>query len=278
MRLRYVLPLVLVFSGFASGVSASPLTLSFTAGDIKSIMLVNGDPLHDDTYQWGLWSVRAMPIVSGGGYDILDASISTTVDWWSAGLLSGAYASPYDQEFAFFYAQPGSEHAGVAAHPLNFIADEPASTFQSYAFDAGGHYTGVCTDTPAAPGCNEAGVLPDSTIFSFTFDLTSGASWLGWQFLVDGSKYYRPSAGAPDNRWVMDFIGGDGWLSSDPYRQDAPGGGLSRNVGDGYQVVNTTNTLVPVPEPATLSLTMLGLLAARSWSRRRARSSGSSGS
>src|SRR6478609_5447350 len=114
MRLRYVLPLVLVFSGFASGVSASPLTLSFTAGDIKSIMLVNGDPLHDDTYQRGLWSVRAMPIVSGGGYDILDASISTTVDWWSAGLLSGAYASPYDQEFAFFYAQPGSEHAGVA--------------------------------------------------------------------------------------------------------------------------------------------------------------------
>jgi len=48
MRLRYVLPLVLVLSGLASGASASPLTLSFTAGDIKGIMLDNGDALHDD--------------------------------------------------------------------------------------------------------------------------------------------------------------------------------------------------------------------------------------
>ena len=39
----------LVLSGLASGASASPLTLSFTAGDIKGIMLDNGDALHDDT-------------------------------------------------------------------------------------------------------------------------------------------------------------------------------------------------------------------------------------
>ena len=70
-------------------------------------------------------------------------------------------------------------------------------------------------------------------------------------FLVDGSKYFRPSPTAPENRWVMDFNGGDIWLSA-YYRQDAAGGGLVHDVGDGYQILRA------VPEPATLGLAMLG--------------------
>jgi hypothetical protein len=270
MGLRYFLTLVLSLSGAASSASAAPITLSFTAGDIKSVMVDAGDALHDDTYQWGLWSVRAMPIVTGGSYDIIQTSISSAMDWWSARPSTGEYASPYDQEIALFYSQPGSSHAGVTSHPLRFIADQPASTFQSYAFDAGGNLTGICTDAPDTPGCNASGILPDSTVFSFTFDVTTGASWLGWQFLVDGSKYYRPSLLAPENRWVMDFIGGSMWLPDVPYGQDAPGGGLGQNVGAGYTILNEQP--VPVPEPATLSLTTLGLIAARSWSRRRSAS------
>jgi hypothetical protein len=271
MRLRHLVALVLMLAGSASSAAAAPITLSFSAGDIKSVMLDAGDALHDDTYQWGLWSVRAMPIVSGGSYDIIDTGISSAIDWWSARPSTGEYASPYDQEIALFYLQPGSSHAGVTSHPLHFIADQPASTFQSYAFDSGGNFTGVCTDTPGAPGCNESGILPDSTVFSFTFDVTAGASWLGWQFLVDGSQYYRPSLMAPENRWVMDFTGGNMWLPDPPYGQNAPGGGLSQNIGTGYTILNEQP--VPVPEPASLSLTALGLIAVRSWSRRRSTSS-----
>jgi hypothetical protein len=154
---------------------AAPITVSFSVADVKTIMEGQGAPLHDATYQWGLWSLRAMPIVQGGGYSIGGGTLSGAgTEFWSfeEPALYG-WAQPYDQELAFFYAQPGSEHLGIDAHPLYMIADQPVETFQSYKFDntieaspGRSQWTGVCTDTPAEWGCNETRILADTVMFS----------------------------------------------------------------------------------------------------------------
>lgn len=266
MSFRCLAPLALLLTLVAGRASAAPLTISFTAGDARQIMdAAYGDPLHDDLFQWGLWSIRAMPIVEGGTWSIT----STTVDGtgadqgWQARRSQEEYAWPYYRDMALFFATPGTSHTGGTARQVSFIADQPTSTFQSYAFGVPStqypglnDYVAVCTDNPTVPGCTETRVLSDWTVFTFSYLLSDDAVWRGWQFLVDGSQYYRPGPNAPENRWVMDFNGGNVPLPLDPYRQTTLGGGLDVNVGQGYQVLNR------IPEPGTLSLVGLGALGA----------------
>jgi hypothetical protein len=280
-RLRsVVLVAALVFA--AGSATAAPITVSFTAGDVKSVMAGDGAPLHDDTYQWGLWSIRAMPLVQGGGYTVVGGSvIGVPGDYWAFEAPARyGWTSPYDADIAYFYAKPGSEHYMVPAHPLYMIGDPVAEGYQSYAFDNTTRnplapdrsvYKGVCsaTDDPVLTGCNHTIVMDNAVQFTFSFVTDPGATWLGWQFVVDGSKYYRLGAtpvGYGESRWVADFIGGDADLDSTIFGLGADGGGLPGNVGDGYQV------FVPVPEPASLSLVALGLAGAiRMGLRRRPR-------
>ncbi len=279
---------LMVFILFAMGLyvipaAAGPFTISFTAEKVKTIMRDDyGDPLSDANYLWGLWAIRAMPIVSSGGYEILSGAVDDQVtgDFWvykepNDGVV---WANPYGTEVAYFHLKMASEHLDTDAHPLYFIADQPATEFQSYAFNntvenpIGGYpyrrsqYVGVCggIDTitggdvaPDDPRCNQTNVLPDNALFSFTFNLLDPeASVLGWQFLVDGSKYSRDSIPKSlETLWIMDFQGGDIWLPYEPFRQSEAGGGLNNNVGSGYQV------LFAVPEPGTLILVGLGFAA-----------------
>src|SRR2546430_1924100 len=106
----------------AASASADPFTFSFTAADARAVMQGYGAPLHDSNYQWALTGLRASPMVTGGGYDIIGGFVSRIPDdWWTFEDLGNAAA---------FQASPGSEHLGVAAHPLYMIADQPASSFQ----------------------------------------------------------------------------------------------------------------------------------------------------
>ncbi len=80
--------------------AADPFTISFTAGDVKEVMNdTYDDPLSDATYLWGLWSIRAMPIVSGGTYDIFSGAVDATAsgDFWTYAAPSAGvtWASPY---------------------------------------------------------------------------------------------------------------------------------------------------------------------------------------
>jgi hypothetical protein len=246
--------------------TADPYTISFTAGDIKAVMASNQyqDPLSDGTYLWGLWAIRAMPIVSSGGFDILSGSVDAQglADYWTYGVPNPGivWADPYGTEIAYFHLRPASEHLDTDAHPLYFIADQPATAFQSYAFnnyiDNGyrrSEYAGVCGGAnvnAGDPRCNETNVLPDAALFNFSFNLDPGASLLGWQFLVDGSKYSKGSSS--NSLWIEDFIGGNSPLPQLPYGQTKAGDGLTYNVGSGYQV------LYAVPEPGTVVLVGLG--------------------
>jgi hypothetical protein len=280
---RIIILSILGLGLLAMPAAGTPITTTFTAGDIKNVMADDyGDPLSDETYLWGIWAIRAMPLVSSGGYDILSGWVNDRAqgDFWSYAEPSPKvdWADPYGTEVGYFHLSPASEHLNTDAHPLYFIADQPATAFQSYAFDntsdngyGRSTYLGVC-ENDSALGCNSTDILPNDALFGFSFELDPGASLLGWQFLVDGSKYYRTGA-EPDNwssssLWIEDFIGGDAWLPQEPYRQSEAGSGLTHNAGSGYQV------LYPVPEPSTIVLAGLGLAALiavrkRAWSGRR---------
>ena len=199
--------------------AADPFTISFTAGDVKEVMNdTYDDPLSDATYLWGLWSIRAMPIVSGGTYDIFSGAVDATAsgDFWTYAAPSAGvtWASPYGSEVANFYLKPASEHLGTAAHPLYFIADQPATAFQSYAFDntrdngyGRSTYLGVCgVDVLATdPGCNQTNVLPDSALFSFSFDSQLGS--IPARVAVPGGRVEVLSGRKPADRMGHESVG-----------------------------------------------------------------------
>jgi hypothetical protein len=200
--------MVLIVSGTANAV-----TVNFTAADIVSA--IGG--LNDASNQWGLWAVRARPVVTGGGFTI--TSGSTTQTGWGVDAPSSYSWSGYGTNCVWFWDASGAEVPGNPPNPLYMIMDRPEDTFTSY-------FGNIVTK------------VADSTSFSFSFTLGSGATWNGqWQFLVDGSKY---TLGESKGTWVEDFFGNYG-----------SGGGLSGNMGDGYTV----------PEPATICLLGLGALS-----------------
>lgn len=49
----------------------------------------------------------------------------------------------------------------------------------------------MCQGNLALVGSNQANVMDDSVQFTFCFAMDAGATWLGWQFVMDGSKYYK---------------------------------------------------------------------------------------
>lgn len=186
-------------------------TITFTAADI--ISAIGG--LSNTSFQWGLWGIRVRPVVTGGSYTITSSSIS--LDGYSIVNPPNPDSWPiYGTNYVYFYDIPGAEW-GYTANPRYLIIDKSADTFTSY-------YGDIVTK------------VTDSTLFSFSFILDSGAVWNGqWQFLVDGTKY---TLGTVDSKgvFVEEFRGGYGSL---------PG-----NVGEGYTV----------PEPNVILLLVPGLL------------------
>ena len=240
-----VVTMVLAVSGVAQAE-----TVNFTESDI--ISATGG--LSDASNQWGLWAVRARPIVNGT-YTITGASTSQT--GWGTTAPSSYSWNTYGTNCAWFWDASGAEVAGNASNPLYMMMDVSQNNFLSASFDENAAYVG-----DYAPGCdgvqgtgddigtfyasgydNGAGgtnlITAVGSTFSFDFTLDTG-TWNGqWEFLVDGSKYTLGTCGIPGS-WVEDFFGDYG-----------TGGGLSGNMGDGYTV----------PEPATVCLLGLGALS-----------------
>jgi hypothetical protein len=235
----------------ASGVAQAE-TVNFTKCDIVSVI---GD-LSDITNQWGLWAVRARPIVSGS-YTITGASTSQT--GWSTSAPSWYSWSTYGTNCAWFSDDGGAEVAGTAANPLYMIMDVSEDNWWSSGFDKNGSWVTDWAPGPdglqgtgddlgtfyasgydnGAGGTNIITAVNSSATFSFDFTVDSG-TWNGqWEFLVDGSKYTLGTASSP-GYWVENFFGDYG-----------TGGDLSGNMGDGYTV----------PEPATICLLGLGVLS-----------------
>jgi hypothetical protein len=244
-------------------------TITFTTGQVKSIMNGYGARLNDATYQWGLNGIRAMPIVGGSGaYTILSGS-TTQEGWvvdaplyfdWSDPTPYGfpAQNSPYGAfKYAMFSDLPGAEIDGQPATPLYMILDRPANTFNSMTFSAGNYPYNFLGYTPpveykvpgydnGAGGTNLVTAVDDSTVFSFSFQYNEqNATWDGsWRFVVDGLKYHRFGNGgvsvdpyypngwaAGDPTWNNNFFGSFEWL---PYYE--LGGSLLGNVEGGYVV------------------------------------------
>ena len=167
---------------------ASAGSITFTAADVKTWMAAQGAPLNDADDQWGLWAVRVMLNVSGGGYTVTGGS--TTQEGWGVFAPNGAFgAAPYTAaNSAWFWDASGAP--GYAANPLYMIMDRPADSFESY---FGNTVTGV----------------NDASVFNVYFSLDPGAVVTGWQFVVDGSRYTLGTAEAPGG-WETDFFGGYG--------------------------------------------------------------------
>lgn len=213
-------------------------SFSFTASDVKTVMSAAGAPLSDTTNQWGLWAVRAMPVVGGSGLYTIDSG-ATTQTGWGVSAPNGVFgAAPYTaSNHVWFWDASGSE-AWLASNPLYMIMSQPASTFESYTFDGFGGFVGACPPTCLASGYN-GGVggtnyvtaVDDNSLFTVNFTLGTGATWNGvWQFVVDGSKYTLGTGTTP-GVWVADFFGGY-W----------GGGGLTDNMVEGYVVVGPPTT------------------------------------
>ena len=200
MKSLFRLSLVVASVALAALASAGPVTVSFTATDVKSAI---GTPLHDSANQWGIWAVRVRPVVTGGGYSI--AGGNAAQPGWGASAPSSYSWAGYGNNLAWFWDASGAE-AGYPANPLYMIMDQPAATFTSY-FG------------------NTVTAVDDASLLSFSFTLDPGATFTGEvEFLVDGSKYTLGSAGTPGT-WVEDFFGNYGH-----------GGGLAGNMGDGFRL------------------------------------------
>ncbi|MGB8990959.1 MAG: VPLPA-CTERM sorting domain-containing protein [Desulfobaccales bacterium] len=188
---------------------------SITAAQVKAVMQDCAAPLSDSTYLWGLWAVRTMPIVTGGGYTITGGSTSQT--GWGVSAPNGAFgSSPYTAtNSAWFYdIQGGTYNGDPNANPLYMIMDQPASSFTSY-FG------------------NTVTAVDDASTFTTNFTLDPGASWNGqFQFVVDGSRYLANANPAP---WQTDFFGGYSGDFSYGNNVSTNGGDLACNMGDGYQ-------------------------------------------
>lgn len=225
MRCITVMGIAILVS--AGGNVFADLSVSFMASDVKAVMASDGAPLSNGNNQWGLWAVRAMPVVTGGNYTITSGFTSQT--GWGVSAPNGAFgAAPYTaSNSAWFWDASGAE-AGYPANPLYMIMDRPANTFTSY-----------FGNTVTAVG--------DSSTFTFSFALDPGATWTGdWQFVVDGSKYTVGSESSP-GAWVADFFGGYG-----EYDGTWRPMGLAGDMGAGYVV----------PVPAALLLGVFGFGAA----------------
>ena len=226
-----------------AGTAAQADSITFSSSDI--INTIGG--LHNGTNQWGLWAVRARPVVTGGTYTITGAS--TTQTGWGTDAPSTYAWHTYGTECAWFYDESGAEAAGTASNPLYMIMDVPADNFWSSSFNKNGSWVGDYSPggggtfyasgyDAGAGGTNLITAVGSSSTFSFNFDLGSGATWDGtWEFLVDGSKY-TPGTYASPGVWQQNFFGDYG-----------TGGGLSDNMGSGY----------PIPEPLTVAGLALGL-------------------
>ncbi len=227
-------------------------TVNFTASDIKTT--IGG--LSDATNQWGLWAVRARPIVTGT-YTITGGSTSQT--GWGTTAPSSYSWNTYGTNCAWFWDTSGAEAGSTPSNPLYMVMDVSDDNYWSSAFDKNGAW--VADWAPGPDGLQGTGddlgtfyqsgydngsggttvitAVVDASTFSFSFTVDSG-TWNGqWEFLVDGSKYTLGTASVPGS-WVENFFGDYG-----------AGGGLSGNMGSGYLA----------PEPATLGLLVLGGLA-----------------
>ncbi len=225
----------------AGGV-ASATIVTFTAADVKNSMLAAGAPLDDASYQWGLWAVRARPVVTGGSFTFTQAT--TSQPGWGVDAPSSYSWHTYGTNCVWFYDESGSE-AWRASNPLYIIMSAPEANFQSYCFDGVGNYVGAWSPggggtlyasgyNGGVGGTNIVTAVNDASTFTFEFTLDPGAVWDGQvEFLVDGSKYTLGSYTSP-GVWVEDFFGDYG-----------SGGGLLGNMGNGY---------VLVPEPLSCLL------------------------
>jgi len=224
-----------VIAGLVGHLEAA--SFSFTASDVKTVMSAAGAPLSDATNQWGLWAVRAMPVVGGSGLYTIDSG-TTTQTGWGVSAPNGAFgAAPYTpSNHVWFWDASGSEAGSTAANPLYMIMNQPDGAFESYTFDGAGNFVGSCPGTclPSGydagfGGTNYVTAVDNSSLFTVNFTLGLGATWAGvWQFVVDGSKYTLGTETTP-GVWVANFFGG--------YDFGAPGGaggGLSDNMVEGY--------------------------------------------
>lgn len=255
--------MAMIFVAGASSVQVHAVTATFTASGVKDAI---GD-LNNTSYQWGLWSIRAMPVVSGGSYTLTSGSGSTTQAGWGTAVPNGAFgASPYTAtNSARFYDQSGAEAAGVPSNPLYMIMDVPAGNFWSTSFDktgaaiadyspgAGGTWYASGYDAGAG-GTNLITSVADSSTFSFSFTLGEGATWDGKvQFVVDGSRYSKGTYTSP-GAWLNNGYGG------------YTGGydlNLAGNYGAGYTIA--------APEPGALMLLITAGLGVLAYAWRRGR-------